>query len=55
MIVYCILGEKLQNKNDAEIKHSYCNDQIFFRNLNNNFDGGLYPIDTISYGVQDRI
>ena len=25
-----------------------------FRNLNENFDGGLYPIDTISYGVQDR-
>lgn len=25
------------------------------KNLNENFDGGLYPIDTISYGVQDLI
>jgi len=25
------------------------------RNINNNFDGGHFPIDTISYGVQDLV
>ena len=25
------------------------------RNVNPNYEGGLYPIDTISYGVQDLV
>jgi hypothetical protein len=25
------------------------------RNLNPNFEAGLFPIDTISYGVQDLV